>query len=709
MEADSGMDVAWCLTCSKRTRDARNTYCSDACREADSGATPSSSKIPITSPVPPALYPSSSVKSLDRRRSSASPTKPSAPRPPLATRAATFLPPASEADFAPVIPAGAPRDRRAFSFPSAPNSPPMLFPLREHRKSTVLPAFARREIVANMTPKSPGLTSVKEDGRRYKDILAKRLARSTGGANTPGTAPESVFLSTSESSDGEDDEPIKPVGITPPLLPVRAVSGGSATAQVSTLRSHLSLGRTNSLQTRSTSTSPVAAMVASSASSRSREDIISWARSINRRDGDEAEDDKPRGRPRTKRISSLAWLPPPSTEPLDDHVEEDEVVNDAGSTGLGTTPKGRIGSALAGLSGYGMGSIVKALTSVTSPSRPPALRKTTTPGRPGSSTADFAVTPSPAEVAKVAVVASTMPYDDGPSYMGGGTATLSTVSFSEAIDPSVVGTHDHVDIVTDDGAMSASSSNFARRSNGRAKLSSRKGSIGAVPPPLPERQNALVRPAASTTSALWNLSSYFTRFAPFAISSVISPYATAPIPPRTSQPPSQMSTVPTTVTSTALTSPEAEPAEPLPALRSRPDSPDSPAQQLVRSVPMDIAIPACSVSPEDVDIQANAHRSCVDRDRLRSSRSRARSRSRRRSRSRSSSAGRVLDRETRNEDLGKGVGMSNQGPDADADVSDEEGVADRRRRGRERGRGREVGDEKERGRGRGRDRSVKVI
>lgn len=548
--------------------------------------------------------------------------------------------------------------------------------------------------MANLTPMSPTLDAVKEDHGKSENILAKRLNKSTGGQNTPGTAAESVFLSTSESSEDEADIPPKrPIASTLPSPATRV----APSTQFSTLRSQLTLGRTNSLQTRSTSGSPVAAMVASSASSRSREDIISWAKAINsRNEADDNEEDPVRGRPRTRRIGSLAGASQ-STEPVPEDVEED--AEDSASAGYGTTPKGRIGSALAGLSGY-----VKALTSVTSPVRPSISRKTT-PGRPGSSTLDFTKHPSPAEVSKVAVVASTMPLDEGApvQYMGGGTPTLSTISFSEVVDPSVNGTHDHVEIATDDGGMSATSSGYARHSSIVHKMPRRSSFI--PPPPVPERQRA---PLRTTANAIWNLSTYISRFTPFSISSVIAPYVP---PPDHSERPSFTSTQVSSV-SPALTTPTPEAAAPMPAARSRPDTPDlSPAQQLVRSVPMDIVIPPCPVGEDEEEHRLHAH-AHAERSRMRSSRSRARERSKRRSRDRdrSESAGRTLEYYDPYplEGLGKGLGMTIQDPDADADVSGDEDVV-RGGRGRGRRRNSRGAKTEQDTRGRGRDRSVKVI
>ncbi|GFZ50756.1 hypothetical protein JCM24511_08514 [Saitozyma sp. JCM 24511] len=652
---DMDMDVAWCLTCSKRTtqRDPRSPYCSDTCREADTQpSTSSTTPIPLTSPVPPIL---ASPRAVPVNAKSISPARAHHVKRPSITPLAP-LPPASEVG-SPSSSPPLPRDRRAFSFPAvqSPPPPPVLTKDRKPRKSSnVLPPFIRKSSVAATSLNSPALP--------VDSLLARPVTSSakTTGANTPIFA-DSVFCSTSESSDTEADKAaLRPLAPIP--RPPRA-SNSTATIHASTLpddrrfstlKSQLSSARSNAhLRTRETSHSPVAAMVASSASSRSREDIISWAKAINMRrsdvsSSDDDEEDQPRGRSRTRR-ETLAHLPPPSTEPLDAHDERYEHE----STGLGTTPKGRISYALAGLGMSGFAPIVKALTSVTSSTSPPPA-KSSTPSTPGLGLQSV---PAPAELSRVAVVATTLPGEDSHDappahFFGGATPTLSTVSFSEVVDPSIGDNHDPVDIVMDD--QSAASSGFARRPSMPLKRR-QPSSSSAIPPPVPERRqqrNSLpLRPIASTATALWNISAYFRSFAPFSLNSGTNAHPA----------PSSVDPLDVSVDSStpSLVRSPYQPAAPLPAIRA--ESPTEEvellAPDLVRSLPMDIVHPPRGVVEERRPSSISSRRSrsrekeiaptrspspTTKTQTMPRPRSRSRSRSRSRgslSRSRSSSAG----------------------------------------------------------------------
>ena len=411
--------------------------------------------------------------------------------------------------------------------------------------------------------------------------------------------------------------------------------------------------------------------------------------------------------------------------------DEDEagVEEDVTGSGLGTTPKGRMGSALSGLGmTYGVGSIVKALTAATtSPSK--AIRSDThSTHAPDSPAPPLTALPSAASVSRVAVFAHTnpsLPLEEATSqFHPGTTPTLSTLSFSEVVDFSVQGTHDQADIVTDDGGMSATSSTFARRVSMAGKMPPRpqrhslsNSSVHTPPPaetPLPPR-NGLPRPLVTTASALWSMTSYFARFAPFSIPLVTAPFSAGEV--------SGAGTPAKLKSGIATPAKVGAQAVEIPQPRSREDSPVEPAQELVRSLPMNIIPPVCST---DEDWERNRQRlqEQAQMAHQRSSRSRARSKSRRRGptnrieehdfdlarvdtaqeqRGRSSRLGREgrESREPRRADSRSSspgewavyrkavispepaVGSTNQDPDADADVSADEGLDEPRgRRGR---------------------------
>lgn len=490
-------------------------------------------------------------------------------------------------------------------------------------------------------------------------------SKSTGGQSTP-LDPESVFCSTSES-EGEDVAPLKLVSIPPPITSSTGPTSASLSRK-STKSSHLAARQTSPSITRidfhkrTNSQSPVAALVASSASSRSREDIISWAKAVGLRpkDTNEQEAEEERGRSRNRRTEAL-----PSFTPLS---EPSALPEEPQEHCAGTTPKG-LGSTLAGLGigGFGVGPIVKALTSSMSPpaTQPKIERRATTLG--------LQSVPAPAEVSPIAVVTSSggaaipssNPHDADapPFYFGGGTPTLSTISFSEAVEPSINGTMDQAEIATDDAHSTAS---FARRSSLPSKVF-KAPSLKQTPLPL--------RPITTTATAIWNISSYLRSFAPFSIASVIAPYA----PFAANEDGKNPSGVGTPAPIPEEPAEEEEEADyrssPVPASRPQEEAAHTKAQELVRSFPMDIAVPSndYSMSPENRRGRETSvhHRGLRSRSRMPRDRSRGRQRSRApRSRSRSRSVTSDLEKQE--------VRRSAY----DADGSDDDEIDERRGRSR---------------------------
>ena len=395
-----------------------------------------------------------------------------------------------------------------------------------------------------------------------------KQAKSTG-ANTPNPTGDSVFCFTSESSECE-------MNSTPPLdlhatLELRdyqqlnVASLPAFTMPAFPIRHHEPRTAAKAGSISPETPNPVAAMVASSVSSRSREDIIIWAKTVDQRAGEggmsESDEDFERGRSLTRRPTRVSET-------------------DADASGaLGSTPKGRIGSALAGLSmsSFGVGPFVKALTSgKTQPvkvSHPPA------------SSLGLHSVPVPAEVSRIAVTNTTQLDSDSyaHSHVGGATPTLSTISFSEVVDPSLmIEAAEDVEVMTDDQSAVSFPSGLRRLSSGIVpKMASKSASLVLL------RANAsasepVPRPISSTTSAIWNLSSYLRSFVPFSISSVLAPS----IPPFVKQSPQAAITVSPFVASAAL-----------PAVRS--ESPSLSVPHLVRSLLMDIVVPPPAQSQND--------------------------------------------------------------------------------------------------------------
>ena len=608
------MDVAWCLTCSKRTvslgcwlftvdlhpnkqHSARDLYCSEVCRTQDqsrneastSASPPAAAPMAISSTLPPII-----PLTLSKDRS-ISPVK-HAVRPPVT--------PLHAPESALTLSKPATRDRRAYSFPAQMAEPvPIAKRRRDTRQSMIMPRFARKSTsVALSCTTTPILTGIREGQPRAEGFA--KLAKSTG-ANTP-AALDSVFCSTSESSDNElaieIGSPQSSFPAAMPMhnrkslpLPVHHIEHSSIPTSQLTLKSHLSPSH---LSPRKSSQSPVAALVASSASSRSREDIISWAKAVKLRpdESSTSEDERPTARPRGR---SRTRKEMPIYEPTQDGADEAE----GDTTGPGTTPKGRIEYALAGLShlsAFGVGPLVKVLSSVTASTAAP----------PATSSLGLQSVPAVPEVSRVQVLASPINVDDSPvmpSYMlGTGTPTLSTVSFSEAIDPSIMTDPvEQADIFTDDQSA-ASSSAFARRFSTSAKPYK-----AAAPQPPVARTSAVYRPI----STLFNLSAYLRSFSPFALAPPQPAATTSPTPP-VKFAPSVVAPSPSKLRPTVA---------PMPAT-SRPQSPEeTPAQQMVRSLPMDIVLPPGGEEVIEQRQREREVRQWIERSRSRRSKSPPRS------------------------------------------------------------------------------------
>ncbi|WVW81744.1 hypothetical protein I302_103740 [Kwoniella bestiolae CBS 10118] len=737
---DMDMDVAWCLTCSKQTRDPRSPYCSEACRLQDTDPTTNQNgPIPLTSPVPFGLIPS--------------PTRPTHAG---SSTSQTNQSPARRPSIGPLAPLPSsyrskpvPRDRRAFSFPATQSVAPLPIKISNSRRPTQTGEtlqFARRTnpIAVNMTA-SPSAGALSVPRVKGFDKLSK-----TTGANTP-VFQDSVFCSTSESSDNEgiDIKDVSPMKIPKPLTPLETTVRPPNIKRASVSKAFVVTSPRNdafaSIAEPSTrppfisrkSPSPVAAMIASSASSKSREDIVSWLNEVKRlptKDEDEHEhphldqSHHPRGRSRTRR-EVLANLPPPSQESIDEQYE--------GENGIfGTTPKGRIGSALAGLSSFGafgVGPIVKALTGVTSSATTASQPTSTVTASTAPATTGLGLqsVPAPAEVSRIAVTVATPAEPELSQFlqMGGTTPTLSTVSISEVIDP-LTDNGEHIDFMTStDDQSAAGSSSFMRRrfsSVGQGKAPSSLLSVGG--------KQAPAKPVTSTASAIWNLPAYIRSFAHLSISSVLPPYA--PIAAADAQAQAQAQTnLPSPLPTTKSQAPDQPGPAPVPA--ARPVTPDeveeSPAQQMVRSLPMDIVMP---VGGENTHVDRARQREEV-REWLgtpTSSRSASRSQVRDRDRTQSRNKPRYRSRSACNS---RSASHSRHGRkisyDADASAEEEGGEShgiNMERRGRSRRekglrgsspgpaeeksrrgsdvRMEDVEEERERGRGRGRDRTVRV-
>ncbi|KAL1405963.1 hypothetical protein Q8F55_007645 [Vanrija albida] len=551
---DMDMDLGWCLACSKQTRDQK-PYCSEACRLKDTQPPePIVETLQITSPLPPKLLslpspPNLSRQSSDRRRSSDK-HKATPVLTPLLTPLHDTAPlPADEHPRA--------RDRRAFSFPAS----------SENNSDSALP-FTRKARAVNSNSRS----------------LARSDARKSTGTNTP--AVESAFLPTSDSDNDQLRSPqspsfaplgakrttkarrnnprsplASPLGLHPsPPVPMSRLTfteldAGGLNSHPSSSPSQLPTARP-SLDGRRTSTSPVTRLASSS--SRSREDIITWARAVDH--------DGTVGRRAGRRADPLGHLTPPSTEPLD--------------RPMSSTPTAGAFSTLGSMT---LGPVVKALRSVSLAVSPqPEGHATTsqplTPLPETPSALGLQSVPAPATLSIVDVVVATRPTEADTSFFANcPTPTLSTNSrLSEAQDP-MYGTDfgETLETATDDFSVISSL--------GLAPLSPRAQPQSPLSPLQAQRRKSSIalRPIQSTASAIWSISSYLRSFAPFT-----APFSLA----ATSQPVTEA--VDSPVVETVPLAPPAA-TSPVPTA-GRAGSPETvtvdPARELVRSVPMDIVV-----------------------------------------------------------------------------------------------------------------------
>jgi len=304
--------------------------------------------------------------------------------------------------------------------------------------------------------------------------------------------------------------------------------------------------------------SPVARM--GSSSSRSREDIISWARGVDAR-GDTSTVRSSKGRGR--RPEALANLTPPSTEPLDEPH--------------GSTP--RSANALSALN-MTFAPVVNALRNVSLGSSP-------APDSP--SLLGLPACQASTSLSRIDVVVGTRNTDE-LAFAEGCTPTLSTISLSEAFDPSnATDVGETIESATD--GFSVSSSHY--RTPPVAPTTIR------AEPPSRRKSGLPLRPPSlqQTASAIWSFSSYLRSFAPFTTPFSLVSTSSSPAKPESSMAaPTIESEASTLIQTPALgldlgTATAAVPAGP----RSEPDEVEiDPAHDLVRSVPMDIVIAAGS-------------------------------------------------------------------------------------------------------------------
>lgn len=433
--------------------------------------------------------------------------------------------------------------RRAYSFPASDMATP---------DRAALP-FVRKAKPVNNTSKS--FKSM------YMSNESSRVASGNAtGVNTP--HHDSPFDSTSESDKADDDVAKRSPTMSlsalhpPPPLP-RFQSTSAVPVSQSTLSSPLHTARP-SLDTR-TATSPIARM---GSSSRSREDIISWARGVDSGATPTSDDadsaiNTMRGRPRRPRHNALSGLTPPSTESLDGPVEH-----------TGSTPT----SASRALSALSFTPVVNALRRVSI-----GVNLTQEP-----STLGLNPMPAPAEVSIIDVVVGTHVQDADTTFPEGDTPTLSTVSMSEAHDPSNTDFGETIDTITDD--FSVVSSCDRRGSHGH-----RYGAVHAAvvqakhtTSPLQQRKTSLpLRPIQTTASAFWSFSSYLRSLTPFGTAATpLTPTNERVMTPTIPEASAVTHTTPAFKTAPVPTNSTVTDIEPL----------VDPAQDMVRSVPMNIVI-----------------------------------------------------------------------------------------------------------------------
>lgn len=468
-------------------------YCSPACEIKD--ASPSklmTDPVSIMSPLPPIFaLPVPSEEHLTNNTSSR------LHRPSLGV---IHPPPASISPHSSQPPVNAFRSRRAYS---------EAIVVSGQSRAKTLPSFARKSnsvVVVAKTVTSPILM-----GRSRLSI--SRIAKTTGN-NTP-NVPESAICSTSESSEPEAAETAshslvnKSLHLDTPLQttfrPTHRISPSAdhALGIASRSTSHISQMPTN----RSPSghrqlQSPVAAMFAVSSSSRSREDIMSWAAAVRERppgDDSELEDER-----RSRRSKPLP-LPGNETGRSDDG-------DDPACTG--TTPRGR-STITSALTFSSMVKAIKGVTSYTVPNPPDA------PAPSGLGLHSVPALSQP-EISRIAVVVGPSQVVDNdqhhrPQSNGGATPTLSSVSFSEFVDPSVATDNaEQMDVIADDVSepisfRHSSTSQVARRSS----VNLNKPISGPTSDQPSAIQSSKARAPIGTT--LWNSISFLRSFAPFAL------------------------------------------------------------------------------------------------------------------------------------------------------------------------------------------------
>lgn len=552
-------------------------YCSYECRQLD-GHGQSSSPSRLLPVYNNALSRTTTIREGSIRR------KPSAP---TASRPA-FIPAQQ-------------RDRRAYSFPAAFAASPSLLddesPPKTPAPTTLaaaLPApssyqqlrFARRTQAVPVTYTSPRVDETTLTGKTPRRSRPPLLSNSLRQSSVPNVLPtESALCSTSEES---DDEPAQELSVPSPTRAVTRPSlatqptdktNSTATTYASYLPPVLPLPARKSSYSRSPS-----AFLAATSASRSREDILSWAKAVGRRPRPSThtppdESDEVRGRDRDRRQDmevDLPPIPPPgSLTPSSSSVEGDIEIE----TGVGTTPKGvaGLGSALFGL-GF----------------------------------APFITRKTPVAVAAVNVEETHMAI-----HPGGTTPTISTVSLSEVMEPSIGTDLENIDICNDENFTDCSRSGFQRSvpvpSYFQTSPKQPKQSPISPTTSTPTQQTSApspLKPIASTANALWSLSTYLRSFKPFSLAAALTPVA-GPVNKAHDQ-----STIlsPTPVTGLASV---AMPAR-SPVVEDEVEDP----KEMVKSLPMDI-IPMGSRTAQQIGGEPKPDRRSHSRSRSRSPSSQA--------------------------------------------------------------------------------------
>ncbi|WVQ76270.1 hypothetical protein IAR50_005935 [Cryptococcus sp. DSM 104548] len=703
-----GMDTAWCLACSKQLDNPKSTYCSDVCRHQDS--------LPLecTLEVPDITFnlPSSMVS-----------------HPPKAIGDRPVVQPYGP--FEEALTGGQFRGRRAYSFPAQQTQEAPLFPgSRRQTQTQETLQFVRksRNVSATVSHNaSPHLGPVVASGSSGPSKGFGKLSKTTS-SSTP-VVPDSVFCSNSESSDNEC------VGQSPrnvarrlssksakvdylsetirlPKAPVPRRPSINLMMEPGSPRARPALEPAYTLPIVHKPSSPVARMVATSANSRSREDIVSWINEVKC----SPKDDSGHG------DVDLSFNRNDTITPTQERVEW------VGENGLSTTPQGRFGSALAGLSTIRGFSAVKAFASAAGSSNPPpttasaAIAAAKNPDLPGT----LQATPSQAEVSKVAVTAVSAEHDDSgyvTSHVGA-TPTLSTISLSEVMDPLTDG-GENADFFSDEQSANGEYSYVQRRlSAAITGPNAPKGGDESVKTVDAPKSPSALRPLTNTARAIWSFSNYLRSFAPLSIASVTAPplqKSESPISPKSSAPTKPPSPRAHTSPASILNNHHRDTTiTPMPTARQpAPPEPESPVKEMVRSLPMDIVHPVGMQNALERRVQReqeeqmgmDAHWS-VSQSRSRARGSTKGSRVRAASPSRSRSRGRSHGRRSRAREMSKVRGShSRHGRKVsyDADASGEDEAEDDDARGRSRRpRALQMESMEEEDDRRGRDRTVKA-